>query len=286
MYFSEVNSHSKSRNGIRNMVRIANMPLAIALSFILGRIVRISPFEISISDAEFHEILFANDSKFIKIEEMANRIGISDSTFETVGHEHHRIRRGAISSFFSRQSILKFSDFIQQRVDRICVRLQTEFKGTGKPVGMNDFWATLAGDVVFYFSFAWDSNFAEYPDFVAPFTRAIWHQVRSIHAMGHFPWLLKGLEMLPRSILLLINPTMGPVFDFHKVCHFMSSSIKLTSIQETANQLEMIRNGGNKEVEFVKHRTIFHEIFDSNLPPQEKTMARLGQEASSLIGAG
>ena len=194
--------------------------------FVPGRIVRISPFEVSISDAEFHEILFSNDSKFIKIEEMKNRIGIPDSTFETIGHEHHRIRRGAISSFFSRQSVLNFSDFIQQRVDRICERLETEWKGTGRPIIMNDVWATLTADVITYISFAWDNNFAEYPDFVAPFTRAIWHQARSVHIMGHFPWVLRALEMLPRRLLLLINPTMGPVFDFHNVCHFTSSLTK------------------------------------------------------------
>ena len=37
------------------------------------------------------------------------------------------------------------------------------------------------------------------------------------------------------------------------------------------------------EVAETEHRTIFHEILGSKLPPQEKTIARLGDEASVTI---
>ena len=148
---------------------------------------------------------------------MKNRIGIPESTFETVGHEHHKIRLSAISSFFSRQNIMKFSECIQGRVDRICARLQDEYAGTDKVVTLNDVWATLTADVITFFSFAWDNEFIEYPDFVAPFTSAIWHQARSVHAMGHFPWLLTLLGALPRRVLGILSPSMKPVFDFHEV---------------------------------------------------------------------
>lgn len=50
--------------------------------------------------------------------------------------------------------------------------------------------------------------------------------------------------------------------------------------------MEAVRNGANSEAAFTKHRTVFHEIFDSDLPPQEKTMPRLRQEASGITGAG
>lgn len=35
-----------------------------------------------------------------------------------------------------------------------------------------------------------------------------------------------------------------------------------------------------------QNRTIFHEILDSKLPPEEKTIARLGDEASVTLAAG
>ena len=34
------------------------------------------------------------------------------------------------------------------------------------------------------------------------------------------------------------------------------------------------------------HPTIFHEVLQSDLPPQEKTLRRLGDEAQTVIGAG
>ena len=35
-----------------------------------------------------------------------------------------------------------------------------------------------------------------------------------------------------------------------------------------------------------QYRTIFHEILDSKLPPEEKTVARLGDEATTTLAAG
>jgi cytochrome P450 len=35
-----------------------------------------------------------------------------------------------------------------------------------------------------------------------------------------------------------------------------------------------------------QYRTIFHEILNSKLPPEEKTLARLGDEASVTVAAG
>jgi cytochrome P450 len=35
-----------------------------------------------------------------------------------------------------------------------------------------------------------------------------------------------------------------------------------------------------------QYRTIFHEILNSKLPPEEKTLARLGDEASVTLAAG
>ena len=42
----------------------------------------------------------------------------------------------------------------------------------------------------------------------------------------------------------------------------------------------------NGEREEKEHPTIFHELLESNLPPQEKELQRLGDEAQTVLGAG
>jgi cytochrome P450 len=68
----------------------------------------------------------------------------------------------------------------------------------------------------------------------------------------------------------------------------MAPSLKDTINWERTNQRvskTMVDNYNSKE-SFHGKRTIFHELLESDLPPQEKTYERLWQEASSIVGAG
>jgi cytochrome P450 len=55
--------------------------------------------------------------------------------------------------------------------------------------------------------------------------------------------------------------------------------------EEYLNQVRSVINGGDEDK--TSHVTIFHEILsDPNLPPDQKTEARMKAEAESLVGAG
>jgi cytochrome P450 len=45
-------------------------------------------------------------------------------------------------------------------------------------------------------------------------------------------------------------------------------------------------NGQNDETKLASRRTVFHEILNSSLAPEEKTLVRLKHEAASITGAG
>ena len=50
-----------------------------------------------------------------------------------------------------------------------------------------------------------------------------------------------------------------------------------------------IKNMANGETESLKEKpypTIFQELLESNLPPEEKTVERIGEEAQTILGAG
>lgn len=60
----------------------------------------------------------------------------------------------------------------------------------------------------------------------------------------------------------------------------------LTQSQEMQAQIREIMTGKNTAHETSQHPTIFHEVLSSDLPPQEKTVERLGQEGQTIVGAG
>lgn len=51
-------------------------------------------------------------------------------------------------------------------------------------------------------------------------------------------------------------------------------------------KIAKIINGEDDSHTKSQHPTIFHELLESNLPPQEKYLNRLGDEAQMIIGAG
>jgi cytochrome P450 len=58
----------------------------------------------------------------------------------------------------------------------------------------------------------------------------------------------------------------------------------ITKDMKSKNQ--KMSNGEIEELEQRDHPTIFHELLQSDLPPQEKEVQRLGDEAQTILGAG
>ena len=56
--------------------------------------------------------------------------------------------------------------------------------------------------------------------------------------------------------------------------------------KEMATQIKSIMTGENDNYKLSTHPTIFHDILESDLPPQEKALDRLWQEGQTIIGAG
>jgi len=73
---------------------------------IYGPILRANPYELRISDSEFHDKLYSNDKQAKKRWEwQAKQFGVPGSIFANVGHETietHRLRE-VLSQFFSMQ---------------------------------------------------------------------------------------------------------------------------------------------------------------------------------------
>lgn len=57
-------------------------------------------------------------------------------------------------------------------------------------------------------------------------------------------------------------------------------------MQDLRRQIADIMEGKNQAYKDVEHPTIFHELLECDLPPQEKSLHRMGEEAQLVVAAG
>ncbi|KAI0194578.1 putative cytochrome P450 [Astrocystis sublimbata] len=239
-----------------------------------GPIVRIGPNEVHIDDASFYNEVYSNHTAarpIDKLEKYRHRFGMPEALISTVDGETHRIRRTAISGFFSKQHITSLNKTAQDVVMRISNRLSSEYRGTGKVINACEMWAALTADVVSELAFARQTHFSDAPDFQSSYSQAMMSWVFAAHLTTHFNFLMQMIHWIPDSIMSLILPSLTPVLRYRQVIR---------------QQVKDVLAGDNIEAEKAAHRTIFSDILTSGLPEKELSERRLTQEAMSVSGAG
>lgn len=108
-----------------------------------------------------------------------------------------------------------------------------------------------------------------------------WHRtVRSVPEYGiaakYVPWILPTLKAIPPSWVAVADPGMGMVLGYYKACE--------AKIREIMNDKERSIEKAKQKMSTLP--TLFHELLDANLPPEEKSFARLSEECQSIVGAG
>jgi len=99
-----------------------------------GPIIRINPQEVHIATASYYDEIYAGGGRRRdKWEWFTNQFGIPKSTFATVTHGEHRIRRSALNPFFSIASVRRLQPMIEERLDKLLERF-AEFQEDGEPM--------------------------------------------------------------------------------------------------------------------------------------------------------
>ncbi|KUL83802.1 hypothetical protein ZTR_06649 [Talaromyces verruculosus] len=120
------------------------------------------------------------------------------------------------------------------------------YKSSGRVLCFNDAFNAFAGDVIASYCFGFSYHQLESPDFRNNFHSA-YEAVRKFAHFGlQFPMVFIDLQ----------------------------------------GKIANIINGQEESQVNSEHPTIFNELLQSNLPPPEKTVRRLGSEAQQMIGAG
>ncbi|KAI9769290.1 MAG: hypothetical protein M1839_003767 [Geoglossum umbratile] len=235
-----------------------------------GPIVRINPYELHINDPDYFDDLYSSLNKLDKSPWFLGQFGNPESGFSTVDHELHRIRRAPLAPFFSRRMVTRLEDVIQSTVEKLCARIE-EYRGTKKPIPINLAYRCFTTDVVTEYALSRSYGFLDTPDFSPDWFAAMMSFAEMGHLLCQFPSVLGLIKSIPPWLIKRMNPQMLESVKFQE------------SIRE---QVVEVVNSPAGTFDKRSHPTIFHEMFNSDLPPREKDINRLWQEGQVVIGGG
>ncbi|KAK4655496.1 hypothetical protein QC762_302900 [Podospora pseudocomata] len=238
-----------------------------------GPIVRINPHELHILDPDFYDELYGcgvNSKRKLDKYEWWTRLAVaSSSTFTTVPHDLHRLRRAALNPFFSVASVTKLEPLIKSKVEKLSARLD-KIAQTGEVFRLDAALMALTMDVICDYSFGHDRKYLDKPDFELQFKEAVVGATGGCFLMMQFPWIPSLMERIPQSIVKRTSPGVAYM---------------LARQEDMIKQVNPILAGTDGEKSGA--RSIFHALRDNeNLPPSERTLKRMCDEATLLTGAG
>lgn len=98
------------------------------------------------------------------------------------------------------------------------------------------------------------------------------------HVLRMVPWVIGPMQKLPRWVMRWVDPKTLSFIDFQR-------DVK-AQIQDIIESKSSNNTSASQSKDVFSHPTIFDELLDSNLPPNEKSLDRLWQEGQTIIGAG
>lgn len=232
-----------------------------------GPIVRINPYELHIDDPNFYDTVYPGTSSARKTDKWPwamKQFGTPESSFGTSPHDLHRSRRGAIAPLFSKRAVSELEPVIQQYVDQLKSRLCG-----ADIVNLFDAFACLTGDIITDYCFARPVGLLNDEKFT-PEWHKMMHDYGGIgHLCKHFGWAFPLMRSIPSWLGNLLNPALAKITQLEQL---IQGQIAVVSSQS--------------DMKGSMHRTVFHEILQSQLPASEKGPSRLMQEGTVLVSAG
>lgn len=236
---------------------------------------RISPFEVHINDPQYHETVYSLTSPRNKSEWFVKYLDVPKSTFATVDHKLHRLRRSAISPYFSKQKVQGLEPLLRGKVKKLCGRVR-EFSGTGKPLMIEHAYTCFMTDIITEYTCAQCWNYLDIPDLFPE-----WHKtIKDVMEIGmitrHIPWAIVPLFFLPEWFVSRTFPKVMRAKKYRKKCDEVARAV----FQGSKAKDDTLKG------EPSTHPPLFNGLANARLPPEERTEERVNHEIVSLVGAG
>ncbi|KAE8309097.1 cytochrome P450 [Aspergillus transmontanensis] len=215
---------------------------------------------------EFYYDSFLEDAPRDKSLHLTGMFGAPASAFGTVDHRRHRIRRQPMNPYFSQQRIRQLEPMLRDMVDKLHT-----------PLHMYHPFNAFTTDVVVEYTMGDSFHYLDDPDFSPQWSKTMQAIVNAGIQFKQFRWFISLFELLPRWLIMSINPDIGPVIDQK------NESMRLANLVIDSKRLGSISTSDRASV---PKGTLFHALLDSTLPPEEKTADRLSQEVFTVMAAG
>jgi cytochrome P450 len=191
---------------------------------------------------------------------------MAGSMLEAVDHDLHKMRRGAANNFFSKRSVQSLEPLIVRSVDTLIERLKTE--SGDKVVNLNNAYAAMAMDIICAYCFGTNMDSLSNPVYGKEWLDMLHSGIQMRPVGRQFPWLVNTIFDTPPHIV-------------EKFSEDMARANRWT--RQMMPRIEAILAGEDAATD---QRTIFHDMRDGDLSPEEKAPMRLMSESHVFLGAG
>ncbi|KAE8336194.1 hypothetical protein BDV24DRAFT_142415 [Aspergillus arachidicola] len=232
-----------------------------------GPIVRINPRELHIKDPYYFDPIYTSKGQ-AKDLYIVRAFATPLSTAATVEHDRHRYRRDLVNPFFSKRSVMGVDYMVQDKVDKVCERL-TQALDKGTVVSLDDLFAALTADVISHYAYGESLGFLDTENLKNEFRDA----VASAGLLCHFARFFFVVSMVADTMPGLVEwmqPSSKGLWEAKRMIEQMARSSLEKDHEKDANS----------------RKTIFDALCAESVRPEERTVARVRDEAMVVFGAG
>ncbi|CAL3965293.1 unnamed protein product [Diplocarpon coronariae] len=244
---------------------------------VYGPIVRINPDELHVRDPDWVDVLYAgNPTHRDKHPPFAAMTGNPEASFGTVDHKIHRKRKLATSPFFSKRSVAAAEPIIRGQAEKLCQSLQDSY-ARREVVKLHTTYLGFTTDSVSEFAFARPDGLQGNTEGLEDWAETLKMVGESFPLLRQFPWMLKVALKFPLWGYQLVVPAFSRFLELHKEMKSQAGAF-LENEKRHPTALAVKRTE--------RPSTVFHGIYHSSLPMEEKSLSRLSQEGLVMIVAG
>lgn len=239
-----------------------------------GPIVRINPRELHIKDPSYYDEIHAGSSrKRSKDVQYSVAYGAPFSLVGTTYHDHHRFRRGLLSNYFSKRSVMELGPSIHEKVGKLVRRFEKAYESGSVLILQLDL-AALTTDIITDYCYGWSYGYLddEKPARSNDLVDAVNGLMLMFHINRFFPFLITVFRNAPPSLVRWLQPKMADLFEFKGRLRRQAKS----TLQR--RDLEKVATEGRPNV--------FDALTNLDIPAHERTLDRLEDESALLLGAG
>lgn len=130
----------------------------------------------------------------------------------TVGHDFHRFRRGLLSSFLSKRSVLELSPILHEKNSKLMQRFEKAYEEIAV-LELTDAFAAFSADLISQYSWGVGLGFLDHENFNNEFRHDLTDMITFVHIFRIFPRLLVIQNAIHRWHLRSLRPRMSSILD-------------------------------------------------------------------------